>query len=1244
MVSREVQLRRLIELLLGVADEQRPALAAGDSSMLCDWRHVAVVVVALLFLTPVTECVCIDAPGHGFERVPGGRWRYVSKTLPEEPAAPERTRIQLCGRLSVQIDGVELVRALRGRQVPLLLAYLVLGRERHIGREELSLALWPESAPRAQDAALRTLLSRLRSALGASALLGREQLMLALPEPAWVDFEAAAAGVEQARQAVEDDDAKRAWALAQVPLNICARGLLPGYEAVWLEIRRRELDDLRLEALELVGRAGLALGGAQLSSAQRAARALIEAEPYRESGYVLLMQALGAGGNVAEGLRVFERLRSLLRDELGTAPAPETIAAHERLLRPTPRAANSAGSTPLRIELPPELAITPRVELVGRDRELAQFESLWRAIQGQEPWPSGRPMPRGRVALLGGEPGIGKTRLLAELARRLHSQGAVILAGRSTQETLAPFQPFLEALRHYVLHAPLDHLRAAAELHGGELQRLLPELRRRLPGLPATEPAAPEIERYRLFEAVAGLLAEIAASAPLLLVVDDLHWADRPTLLLLRHLARVPEPARVPILAAYRVGETSRSEPFAGALSDLRHEQVAAEFRIGGLSAQETAELVRNFTGTLPSAALARAIQQQTEGNPLFVLLIVRQLGQAGVAIGEAGPAELRALGLPEDLKRVIAERWAQLGGVTAELLRTAAVVGRDFDAEVVERVSSLDEEQFMSALEGALEGQVIVPQAANPGRRATTVGYGYRFSHPLTREALYEDMSAPRRARLHRRVGEALEALDERAEGGEPDQVTWQRRSMLALHFARGAEREDAGKAIRYARLAGGRASGMLAYEEASEHYARALELLERFEPQDDGTRLELLLSLAESQIQAGDRPLAGGPLRQAADLAVRLSDPDSLGRAAVAASRRYIQQPGVVDEDLISLLDRALKMTDGQETALRVRLLARMCGALYFSPQRERMASLSNEATEIASRLGDPAAGAIAAAARRRAFWTPAKLDRRLADSTEMLRLAREAGDLELTLQAHAWLVVDLLELGDLEAVDAQAAAFGHLAEQVHQPLYDWQQAVWQAMKMLLSGQIEESERLAEHALTIGARPERVTAGQYFAIQMLEVRREQNRMAELEAPLRDMLNRYPNRVAYRGALGQLLIQAGRLDEARAEMEALDPADIPEDLDWLVGMTLLADAYADLGDAERAAEVYEMLLPYEATNVVIGFAAACDGPAARLLGRLAAVIGRPYEQHFERALAMTERLQAPLLRARVERDIERAR
>ena len=296
------------------------------------------------------------------------------------------TRIQLCGRLSVEIDGVQLSERLRGRQVPLLLAYLVLNRARHVGRDELIDALWPDQPPVSQDAALRTLLSRLRSSLGSSTLAGRDELILTLPEPVWIDVEAAAAEVSRAVDALEQGDGRRAWALAQVPLNIASRGLLPGAQATWLEPPRRELENVRQQALEVIGRAGLVMGGTQLQSAERAARTLIETEPYRESGYVLLMEALAARGNVAEGLRVFDGLRTLLRDELGTNPSPEAIAAHERLLRPQERAGgdrgNAAGAAGdpgqgPSIPLPAELRHRAQGPLIGRAQEMADLEMLW---------------------------------------------------------------------------------------------------------------------------------------------------------------------------------------------------------------------------------------------------------------------------------------------------------------------------------------------------------------------------------------------------------------------------------------------------------------------------------------------------------------------------------------------------------------------------------------------------------------------------------------------------------------------------------------------------------------------------------------------------------------------------------------------------------------------------------------------------------------------------------------------------
>jgi DNA-binding SARP family transcriptional activator/tetratricopeptide (TPR) repeat protein len=1140
--------------------------------------------------------------------------------LPELVPVGERTRIQLCGRLSVELDGVELVQSLRGKQVPLLLAYLVLNRDRPVGREELIGALWPETAPRSQDAAMRTLLSRLRSALGRDVVSGRDELGLSLPEPAWVDVEAAASEVWRAQRALDSGDARAAWALAQVPLNIASRGLLPGTQASWLEPRRQELSDIRLQALEVIGRAGLSVGGTQLGSVERAARTLIDSEPYRESGYVLLMAALEAQGNGAEGMRVFEQLRSLLRDELGIAPSPEAIGAHERLLNP-PAARQSAvtAATAAEIEVPAELAAAATGPLVGRQAEMAQLQAWW---QG------GRAQSLERVMLLAGDPGVGKTRLLAETAVRAFASGAIVLAGRAPEETLVPYQPFLEALGHYVFRAPLEELRLVAREYGAELGRLIPELRRRVPELPPPDPGDPETDRYRLFEAVAGLLAEISAAVPVLIVLDDLQWADRPTLLLLRHLARSPHNTRVSIMGAYRDVD-QWSEGFDAALAGLRRERLMVQLDVGGLREAEAMELVRLRVGGTPSLAFVQALYRETEGNPFFIEEIVRHLTDSGVRSQEAAAGDLERVGLPDDVRDVISRRLDRLAPGSIEWLRVAAVIGRDFDYGLLERVLGFDEDRFLAALEDALDAGLVAESPGEPGR--------YSFAHALIRETLYEGMSSARRARIHRRVGVTLEAshptLPETQIGA------------LALHFTRAADPEDAERAIRYGLRAGEQATAMLANEEAAAHYARALEVLDRSDPEALRRRCDLLLELGEAQVRSGERPLAWATFREAAALGAELGDKGSLVRAAIGASRRYVQPPGVVDEELIALLQQAAEMTAHERTVTRVRLLSRLCGALYFSDRRDRMALLSAEATEIASELGDPEATALAAAARRRAYWGPGNLEGRLADSTLLLRAAREAGDIELTLQGHAWLVVDLLERGDRTGVEVQVDAFTAGAERLRQPLFLWNAAVWQAMKALLDGRLEEVEALAAAAVSSGIRSEGVTAPQYYAVQVLYLRREQARMGELEDPVREALSASPGRAAWRAGLALLLNETGRTEEARAEFDLLarDGFDwIPRDGDWMVVTALAADLAHSLGDEERAAVLYGLLEPLADTNVVIGLGAVCLGATSRYLGRLALTLGRREEavRHLRHAVQANASLQARVELAHSQVDL----
>jgi tetratricopeptide (TPR) repeat protein len=543
--------------------------------------------------------------------------------------------------------------------------------------------------------------------------------------------------------------------------------------------------------------------------------------------------------------------------------------------------------------------------------------------------------------------------------------------------------------------------------------------------------------------------------------------------------------------------------------------------------------------------------------------------------------------------------------------------------------VLELDEDRFLAALEEALATGLI-------GESATSHG-SYSFAHALIRETLYEGMSTARRARLHRRVGVALEQ-----QGGDRNT------NALAHHFTRAASAEDAERAIRYALAAGEQATAMLAHEQAAEHYARALDVLEQFEPGALGRRGEMLLALGEAQSRSGERDRAWPAFREAASLAAQLGDGETLARAAIGASRRYVQPPGIVDRELIAMIDQALAMTSTEPSVMRIRLLSRLCGALYYSPERDRMLTLSSEATQLADSLDDPRGTALAAAARRRANWDPSHLDRRLADSTQLLQSALEATDVELSLQGHAWLVVDLLESGDVAGVQAQMEAFTASARELRQPLYLWQVAIWRAMRALLAGHLSTADRLAGEALAAGLRPERDTAPQYYAIQVLAIRREQARMGELESSARELVKSNPARPAWRAGLAILLLETGRREEAAAEFEQLvahEFADIPMDGDWLIAISLLADLAAGLGDAPRARLLYDLLLPYDERNVVIGMATVCLGSVARHLGILALTMGELAValEHLRRAIEAHETLGAPVHLAHTQVDVAQA-
>ena len=872
------------------------------------------------------------------------------------------------------------------------------------------------------------------------------------------------------------------------------------------------------------------------------------------------------------------------------------MAVHERLLRgeaPAARAVAAAEAIPAIAWPAPLAAALGRHALVGRARELDVLEEYWdEAVVGTR-----------QLVLLSGDAGIGKTRLAAELGRRAHDDGALVLYGRFDEETIAPYQPVVEMVRGWSSGASLDPLRERLGVRAAELGILFGEL-----GPP---PADTEGDRLRFFDAVAALLGEAGAQAPLVLVFDDLHWADRPTLQLLRHLVRAPQPSRALLLGTYREAELEPGHALHELIADVRRDGMLKHLALAGLAESEVAELVSELGVPGAEPAFVHALHGETEGNPFFIEEVVRHLRDSDRALH--ADISLADAGVPDGVREVTARRLRRLDAESRQALQVAAVIGREFDYDVLQAVAPLEEDALIGALEEGVEARVL--------REAGRVGR-YAFTHALVRATLYDGLSQLRRARLHGRVGETIARL----RGADLDPHLPQ----LAYHFAQAAPVEQPERAIDYALAAARRADRQLAWEEAAQHYRAALRARELTGAFEDPVRAELLLAQGASEDRAGMEAEARATFQTAAATARVLRDPSLLGRAALGHAGQW-SVLGRVDECRLVLLEEALVALGDEDSPLRARLLARLALELYYSGDPDRRLALSEQAVDLARSLGDPRTLATCLDARHYALWRPENVNERLEVAAELRRVAEETGDPELELEGAGWTVVDLLELGDVQGADIQIAAASKLAEALQRPIWRWWTALLRCTRAQLAGRFDEAEQLAEEALEIGRHGQAENAVNAYWQAMFNIRREQGRLAEVEPSVRRFIDLYPMLKAWRAALALLLIELGRVDEAREEFESLAGDDMPRDANWLIGVTLLAEVCGALGDGGRAEPLYTLLEPYAGRNVVVGRAATCNGAAARLLGTLAAAMRswEVAEGHFINALAMHERMGA---------------
>ena len=865
------------------------------------------------------------------------------------------------------------------------------------------------------------------------------------------------------------------------------------------------------------------------------------------------------------------------------------------------------------------LAMLARTPFVGRGEEMAALQRRFDQACAA----------KGGLAVLVGEPGIGKTRTAEEFCEHAQGLGAMMLWGRCYEGDWAPpFSPFTEAIRQYAETTDDAALRSALGKDAGVVARLVPALRDRLPDISEPSQLPAEGERYRLLETVSSFFGSVATARPLVLVLDDLHWADSGTIAMLRHVARQATGQRILLLGAYRDVEVDAQHPLVAALPELRRETAFERVALRGLENADVGRLLSVIAEQDVPDDLVRAIAQETEGNPFFIREVLLHLIEEGKVLTEDGrwraTLSIAEVGIPEGVREVIRRRLSRLSDAGNRLLAAASAFDGGFAFDLVAPVSGLGETAALDAIDEGLAAQVLRPAGA-----ADT----YDFTHALFRHTLYEEMSPSRKVRLHRQIGEAIE--QRYAENLEPHL------GELAYHFHRAAPAGDAAKAIDYCRRAGEQARARFAHEDAVAHYERALEMFDLLPHPDEPQRCALLLDLGDAQSFAGigEHP-AMETFLKAAEAARKTNDADALARAAVGYHDASIWATGGFPQhfktNVVPLLQEAARLLGGRKDAPVVRVLAKLGWALHSAGPSDEGLRACGEAISLARTLGDPALLAFALDSLEFPLWRPDTLDQRLATAREIVELAGQGADRERQMWSHFWIGLPFLEAGDVALAEHHLDEFARHAHDLHIPAGLWYEKMHAAMWAYLRGDLGAGEALSLDAFSFGQKHFPGGAAEHHLSQLFYLYWEQGHVAEMQQALRALLEQNPDRPLaglYRAALGFTCAESGNLDGACEQLNILIAGDcggIPFNQLWLAAMTLLAETAVRLG-SEHCATLYRLLSPYPHRNVLVANAAVCLGSSSRPLGLLAAALHRwdEAERHFTDALAMNSKMGA---------------
>ena len=842
--------------------------------------------------------------------------------------------------------------------------------------------------------------------------------------------------------------------------------------------------------------------------------------------------------------------------------------------------------------------------LVGRRTELAALRAALGATRRATT----------QVALISGEPGIGKTRLAEELSACATTQGAEVLWSTAGGPGAPAFWPWSRALRDHVER--VDPVLLAAELGTGaaEVASLVPELRARLPALPAADAAPGEGSRFPMFDAVTRFLVAAASHRPIVVVLEDLHEVDAGSLRLLEFVGREARGAPLLVVATYRAGAAGADRVLDRTVGELARS--ATVVHLSGLTAPEVGALVASVDGTPAPMATCQALHRRTGGNPYLVIELTRLL----VARGELRDRRMSIAGrgeVPASVRTIVTGWLSALSEPCREVVVAASVVWPSFTPDLVAQACGLDPGAVLDALDEALAAGLVRESSE-----------GFTFEHAIVPETITGSLSRARLRDLHGRFALAFEA---RVAAGEEGAMR-----ALALHsIAAGAG--DPAVTAGYAARAADEAMGARGYEEAAGYCERALagidEAAEAGAGTDPGTlRGPLLVRLGRARRAAGDGEVAREAFLAAARLGRQHRDGALLAQAALGLGGIW-DPPTAVDDELRTVLDDALALVGEAEPTLRVRLLARAARA------REDV-DLATQAVAAARRLDEPvplleALVALHSAADGLDAEARADLTR------EILALAGAVGDRERMLQAETLHARTQLELADRPAAEAAMAAAEGLARGLGYSQYDTFGALFEVAGAYLDGRFADIDAVLESGGFTGPYQDGLTAP-IATLYLLATRRQQGRLAEVSA-LVEAVASYANYPAARHGAALLLCEAGRTDDARRALAAASggaDGSIPA---W--ALALWAEACVALGALDDAPVLYRLLRRHQGHMAVVSNALLCLDPVERSLGLLAAALGRDDDgvRHLTRAVEQCERLGAPALLARSRADLGRA-